>query len=185
MQLMKWQVEESLRLLPAAYDALFTLSDVRFSSKEDMKEKTKFYDRIMRQGILQGVDHSRQNGRIMGAVLVEMDKLIGRMGIHGVKHLKDVIPILSAALSDPFAPMNPDLLLLATNALKSTILNCWPRMKEEAHRMEIVKVPIPIQTSSEPFTVLLSVIDEANSQDRDCSSLYLLVVFRIKADANV
>jgi hypothetical protein len=70
-------------------------------------------DRIMRQGILQGFDHSRNNVQIKVLLLKELDTLILRMRIFGVKHLKDIIPIISNILTDPFSSAQPDLLVSA------------------------------------------------------------------------
>lgn len=46
---------------------------------------------------------------------------------------------MSAILSDPFGPARPDSLILAAKATQTTILNCWPRMGELVHRLEIVR----------------------------------------------
>lgn len=40
---------------------------------------------------------------------------------------------------DPFAPSNPGLLLQGIKATQTTILNCWPVMSEEQHRLELIK----------------------------------------------
>ena len=49
------------------------------------------------------------------------------------------MPIISTVLTDPFGPSRPSLLLEATKTLQSIILNCWPRMTEPVHRIEIIK----------------------------------------------
>lgn len=47
--------------------------------------------------------------------------------------------MLSKILTDPFGPSHPSLLLAAAKAAKTTVANCWPRMTESVHRIELVK----------------------------------------------
>jgi hypothetical protein len=161
-------VEESEQLLPAAYEALFILCDVLFapppqnpnakessqsqavstarvkeSRKEKEKEKDsplKFLTRILRTGILPGYTHASTHPSIVTILLTQLQtKLIPKLGIHTVKFISSLLPILSAVLSDPFSPAQPKLLMAALKTLQVLILNCWPRMGEEEHRREIVK----------------------------------------------
>jgi hypothetical protein len=81
-------LEDSLRLLKPAYLVLFKLGQVRFPTKRDQPNRMKFLDRIMRQGILQGFLHSRDNIAIVELLLTQLVKLIEGMGIHAIKHLK-------------------------------------------------------------------------------------------------
>lgn len=81
-------LEESLQVLKPAYLALFKLGQVRFPTKKDQPNRMKFLDRIMRQGILQGFLHSRDNIAIVKLLLTQLVTLIEGMGIHAVKHLK-------------------------------------------------------------------------------------------------
>lgn len=81
-------LNESLQLLKPAYVALLKLGQVRFPSKSDQANKMKFLDRIMRQGIVQGYLHSRDNTAIVELLLTQLVPLVEGMGIHAVKHLK-------------------------------------------------------------------------------------------------
>ena len=47
--------------------------------------------------------------------------------------------MLSQILTDPFSPLHPSLLLAAAKATQATVANCWPRMTESIHRIELVK----------------------------------------------
>lgn len=40
---------------------------------------------------------------------------------------------------DPFAASNPALLLRGIKTIQTTILNCWPILSEEHHRVQIIK----------------------------------------------
>lgn len=47
--------------------------------------------------------------------------------------------MLSKILMDPFGLSHPSLLLAAAKATQSTVTNCWPRMTESNHRIELIK----------------------------------------------
>ena len=80
-------VEESLQLLPAAYNALGSLCDARFPAPGDL-ERLKFLDRIIRHGVLPGYLHSSQIPALVEVLINELSLTVSRMGIHFVKHLK-------------------------------------------------------------------------------------------------
>jgi hypothetical protein len=63
---------------------------------------------------------------------------------------QDIVPILSGKLTDPFAPSYPKLLLEAAKTTQSVIANCWPRMTESVHRIELIKA----------ITVCWTLVDE-------------------------
>ncbi|TVY37373.1 CCA tRNA nucleotidyltransferase, mitochondrial [Lachnellula occidentalis] len=130
-------VDESLRLLSSAYGALSVLCDVRYEVGE--KARIEFLDRVMRMGVFMGYHHASEHPAIVQLLLEQTKVLVEKMGIHAVKHLKDLIPILSTTLTDPFAPSNPPLLLSAIRALQTVLLNCWPRISEPKYKMKIIK----------------------------------------------
>jgi hypothetical protein len=141
-------LEESVVLVPAAYEALFALCDVRFQPSQELKnekekgsekERTKFLDKLLRQGILSGYSFASEHPSIVEILLTQLKTLIEKLGITSVKHLKDILPILSTVLIDPFGSSKPSLLLAGLRCLQSLILNAWPRVREEGYRIEIVK----------------------------------------------
>ena len=90
-------VDESMQLLPPAYDALFVLSDVGWGhtgtvevgrGSDSHLEQMKFYDQMMRKGILAGYTHAHEHLRIVELLTQEIGVLVERMGLHAVKHLK-------------------------------------------------------------------------------------------------
>jgi hypothetical protein len=87
-------VDESALLLRSAYEALFVLADVRFPTKEESYTKMKGLDRIMREGVLQGREHCRDSVKIIEILLEVLDKLICRMGVFSVKHLKASLKVI-------------------------------------------------------------------------------------------
>ncbi|KAH8594490.1 hypothetical protein B0O99DRAFT_625064 [Bisporella sp. PMI_857] len=129
-------VEESVQLLPAAYVALNALCDARFAEKND-KERIKFLDQVIRRGVLPGYQYASEHPAIVHILVKELASTTGKLGIHSVKHLKDILPILSAILEDPFTAAA--LLRTSIKTLEATILNAWPRISEPVHRMTILK----------------------------------------------
>jgi hypothetical protein len=118
---------ESLEILPAAYGALYVLCDARYPAPQhstsalhvssafisistsnekekerNKKERLKFLDQIMRQGIFAGYSYASSYPDIVSHLVEEMGNIVARMGIPSVKHLKDILPILSTALCDSF-----------------------------------------------------------------------------------
>lgn len=81
-------VDESLLLLNAAYNALLKLTDVRFVGGKASQKRQKVLDKLLREGVLHGIDHCHQNTEIILLLLTIMEKLIHRMGIQTIKHLK-------------------------------------------------------------------------------------------------
>lgn len=81
-------VKDSLVLLKEAYDALFVLGDLRFPHKDDRPKRNKFFDRVMREGILYGFANCQETASIMELLFGEMGKIINRLNIYSVKHLK-------------------------------------------------------------------------------------------------
>ena len=81
-------VDESLLLLNAAYDTLLKLTDVRFGDEKSKQKKQKVLAKLLREGVLHGMDHSHQNIEISRLLLTVMEKLINRMEIQAIKHLK-------------------------------------------------------------------------------------------------
>ncbi|RFU26613.1 hypothetical protein B7463_g9729, partial [Scytalidium lignicola] len=122
-------IDESIRLQKLAYEALYTLADVRYPQEiENIPDgKLKLYFRIMRHGVLQAYTHSHEHPQIVEILLQQIQTLV------------DIIPILSSVLIDPFGTSRPSLLLAGIKALQTTILNCWPRMSETVHRIETIK----------------------------------------------
>ena len=80
--------DQSIQLLAAAYESLYTLARIRYPKDVDSKERARFFDHILRRGVLEGLSHVSENVHIMTVLLKQVDILVQGMGIHSVKHLK-------------------------------------------------------------------------------------------------
>ncbi|KAK0666672.1 hypothetical protein QBC41DRAFT_325278 [Cercophora samala] len=119
--------EESLQLLEPAYKALLVLAEKQPATGD--KNKHKLLDRLIREGIFTGYFHAKSHVKIAELLCREMGEIVEEMGVHAVKHLKDLIPMISAILTDPFASAAPQTLLSAVKALQAVLGNCWPRLQ--------------------------------------------------------
>lgn len=81
-------LEESSRLLGPAYDALILLGDIRFPFSTNMERRVKHFERILRQGILQGLSNCNDQPQIVSIIVRKMDALIALMGLYATSHLR-------------------------------------------------------------------------------------------------
>jgi tRNA nucleotidyltransferase (CCA-adding enzyme) len=125
---------ESVLILNSAYPALLQLVDTWHppspsgSHIPQPPERVKALDQVMRKGILFTHAHASEYVHITETLLTHLPDILGRMGIDSVKYLKDLLPMLSGTLSDPFITAYPPLLAQAALALQAVILNAWPRI---------------------------------------------------------
>ncbi|EAA32531.3 hypothetical protein GE21DRAFT_6288 [Neurospora crassa] len=125
--------EESVQLLGPAYAVLR-----RLAGKLSGEKKNKLLDRVVREGILLGYFHAKEYVRIVEVLCREMGEVLMEMGVNTVKHLKDIIPMLSTILTDPFAFLHPPTLLSAIKALQVVLATCWPRIPNSPWQGEII-----------------------------------------------
>ncbi|KAL2140987.1 hypothetical protein VTI28DRAFT_2992 [Corynascus sepedonium] len=132
---------ESVELLNPAYGALRKLADKQpTAGKEGSRRKPKIIllDRMLREGVFMGYFHAKEHVRIVEVLCQQTMPILDEMGVHAVKHLKDLIPMLSAIMTDPFAPVAPATLLAAIQALQRVLANCWPRIPGSPWQDEII-----------------------------------------------
>lgn len=152
-------VEESIPLLDAVYAALIALTNARYNTTETTAQKTKSLDSIFRYGILKGHAHAGENVRIATLLMYKSTDLINAMEIYCVKHLKDLLPLISATLTAPFATAYPPLVEAALQTLRAVIINGWPRVS--FHKGEILEGLVicwcRIDDEEEPTAELLGI----------------------------
>lgn len=136
-------IEESVQMLDAAYPCLVQLIRTRYpvesrdQDPETWDAKVKAITKLIRHGVFNGMMLAGEYPPIATCLITHLSALISEEGIDSVRHLKEDIPLLSNILGDPFALAHPPLLLAATSATQSAILNGWPRM--DGWKAEILK----------------------------------------------
>jgi tRNA nucleotidyltransferase (CCA-adding enzyme) len=136
--------EDSIPILNAALPALLTLTNTAFPLVQKpshvsvaLSTRAKSLDKILRKGILFTINHAGEYIHISETVLAHLPAVLNAMGIDSVKHLKDIIPLLSNILAEPLGAAYPPMLLTAANAIQAVILNGWPRVSR--WRFEVLK----------------------------------------------
>ncbi|KAK0119578.1 hypothetical protein ONS95_011018 [Cadophora gregata] len=159
---------ESQEILPLAYAALFALYDVQYTSssaslrnppssttstslsRSSMPPKDKttlngeskiaFLTMVLRQCILPAYLHASEHPPIVSILLTQLITLIPKLGIHATQHLKDILPIVSSVLTDPFAAARLSDVTVALQTFQAMVLHCWVRFREELWRREGVRM---------------------------------------------
>ncbi|KAI0523710.1 hypothetical protein F5B22DRAFT_410913 [Xylaria bambusicola] len=158
---------ESCDLLAAAYPALFDLAglgdldkagvenesadaglpntaDQKQSDRRDLQSKgfsesqRKLLDKIFREGIMVGYHHAKEHIRLVDFLCQTLCRLVSGMGILSIKYLKDIVPMISEILVDPFGTKYPPMLLSATHLLHAVLQTCWPRIPHYCN--EIIRI---------------------------------------------
>lgn len=127
---------ESILLLNAAYPALISLAKIRYPVpprsdpiSEAFYKRAEALDRLIWGGILFAHAHSGDHVRIAQCLLTHLASIINELGIHSVKHLRTVVPLLRNTLSDPLGLAYPPLLIQASRTMQTMIVNSWMRME--------------------------------------------------------
>ncbi|KAK3944819.1 mitochondrial CCA tRNA nucleotidyltransferase [Diplogelasinospora grovesii] len=115
--------DESVQILKPAFEALLWLA--KKQEREDRKRK--LLDKMLREGVFAAYFHAREHIKIVTLLCEVVGGVVKELGLHSVKHLKDLVPMLSEIMTDPFAPLSPTVLLSAVRALQVVVLMCWPR----------------------------------------------------------
>lgn len=108
---------------------------------EDMQKDNRncLLDTIVRTGILSPLAHFPTPStypELATVIVSNSSVLVGHMGIETVKHLPDLIPMLSTILQEPFALSHTKVVIATLHAVQNVISNAWPRIP--AHRGNIL-----------------------------------------------
>ncbi len=100
-------------------------------------KRIKCLDTILRKGIIYGYTHCSSLPNIVALLFRQLAAIVKELGIHSVKHLQYILPMLTETLSHPFARSHIPAMLSATKALQAVILNGWRRMAH--YRGEVLR----------------------------------------------
>jgi tRNA nucleotidyltransferase (CCA-adding enzyme) len=127
--------EDSITILNATLPALLVLANAAHPAPpsppgDAVAHSTRIasLDKILRKAVLLPHNHANEHVRITKTLLSHLPAIVHSMGIDSVKHLKDLVPLLSHVLSEPLGPAYPPLLLAAARGMDAVILNGWPRI---------------------------------------------------------
>jgi tRNA nucleotidyltransferase (CCA-adding enzyme) len=122
---------ESLLLFKEVFPAVISLALLLpiDSGKGDNRER--FLDKILRKGVLTPLAHfptPSSYPALATLIMSHVPGLLRHMGIDAVKHLPDIVPLLSIILQEPFVLAHRPLVISNLKALQGVLLNTWPRV---------------------------------------------------------
>ncbi|KAL4797871.1 hypothetical protein BDV19DRAFT_377359 [Aspergillus venezuelensis] len=146
--------DDSLQLLSAAYPALQSLLKTSYrtlattgsrapSAKQQKDHETYILTttRTLRDHLIPSFHHISSTDptstssfasfpypRLSTFLLNQIAANCSDLGIHTIKYLQDIIPVVYSTLSNPFGTAHSPLLLAALSALRAVILNAYPRI---------------------------------------------------------
>ena len=91
--------DDSVKLLCAAYSAVFALTAARLDSSEDRATRVQLLNSIVRDAILQGFAHAGERIRIATSLFQQLQIAISGLGLAASVHLK-VSNIADVLVSD-------------------------------------------------------------------------------------
>ncbi|KAI4627835.1 hypothetical protein J4E80_001969 [Alternaria sp. BMP 0032] len=124
---------ESVTLFREVFPTIISLAQLLPTEPSKGPSRERFLDKILREGALSPLAHfptPSSYPELATMIMSHVPVLLGHMGIDCVKHLRDLVPLISAILQEPFALSHKPLLLSALKALQSVLLNAWPRLPE-------------------------------------------------------
>ncbi|KAG9193111.1 hypothetical protein G6011_03146 [Alternaria panax] len=130
---------ESVTLFNEVFPAVTSLAQLLPAETNKGDSWERFLDKILREGVLSPLAHfptPSSYAQLATLIMSHVPVLLGLMGIGTVKHLPDLVPLLSTILQEPFALSHKPLLLSTLKALQSVLLNAWPRLPD--HRGSIM-----------------------------------------------
>ncbi|RSM07981.1 hypothetical protein CEP52_004916 [Fusarium oligoseptatum] len=130
--------EQSTTILSPAYDVLIKLAES--SDGVQNPERRRLLDKALRDGIFAGHFHASQYSRIVQVLMQKTASIVNCLGIYSIKHLKNLLSMISTIMTDPFATAHPPTVITATQALNTIIANCWPRIQETEHAEQIIRI---------------------------------------------
>ncbi|KAH9881875.1 hypothetical protein J1614_001046 [Plenodomus biglobosus] len=139
--------QESITLLSEVYPALLLLAQLvpadtnttPSNPTTSSPTKTWFLDKIVREGIFHPLAHFPTPStypHLANLIVSQLPKITDEMGIESIKHLPDIITLISSILQEPFALSHEALVLSTLQALRSIMQNAWPRIPR--HRGSIM-----------------------------------------------
>ncbi|KAL6881515.1 hypothetical protein J3F83DRAFT_61271 [Trichoderma novae-zelandiae] len=155
---------ESLRLLYPAYEVLLRVAQLDPDTKS--LRRRRFLDKLLRDGVFTGHFHASQHVRIVEVLMSVIKDIVSCLGLFAAKHLQNLLRLFSATLSDPFVMEYPPLVCATTEALNTTLINCWPRFSSPGYIDQV------LHTISLCWLTLES--SQLPTQDRDRISAHLV-----------
>jgi hypothetical protein len=125
------QEADAVGLFKEVLPSLTTLALLLPVEDDQCEGRQCMLDKIMREGILSPLAHFPTPStypELATVITKHVPLLLGHMGIESVRHLPNLVPLLSAMLQEPFIISHETLTTSTLKALQAVMLNAWPRI---------------------------------------------------------
>ncbi|OGM45906.1 hypothetical protein ABOM_006070 [Aspergillus bombycis] len=142
---------DSISLLKEAYPALLTLQKTTYTltpspqTKPQSSKLETYISRLtttLRENLIPSFHHISSTNptslspdfasfpypRLSTLLLEQVVALLGELGIHTTKFLREIVPLVHDTLANPFGPAYPPMLLGAVEVVRVVVLNAHPRV---------------------------------------------------------
>jgi len=122
---------ESVSLFKEVLPAVTSLALLLPTDSKQGDNREQFFDKVVRQGIVSPLAHfptPSSYSELATLITSYVPVVLGHMRIDTVKHLAELVPLLSAILREPFALGHMRLLDSTLGAVQSVMVNAWPRL---------------------------------------------------------
>jgi tRNA nucleotidyltransferase (CCA-adding enzyme) len=130
---------EAVPLFKELFPALTTLGLLLPAESSKGSARSGLLDKVVREGVFAPLAHFSTPSaypELATVIVSHLEVLLGHMGIESVKHLPNVIPLLSKILGEPFVVSHRGLAVSTVKTMQAVMLNAWPRLG--GHRGEIM-----------------------------------------------
>ncbi|KAF9870862.1 putative poly polymerase protein [Colletotrichum karsti] len=131
--------EESVQLLDPAYGAAIRLASAQFPEERSRPRKNRLFVRLLREGIISGYWYASEYPRTVELLVRQASLVVQHLGTFTIPHVKDLLSMFAAIMTDPFFVSCPTCIEATSQALSSMMLNCWPRISRPAHSGELLR----------------------------------------------
>jgi tRNA nucleotidyltransferase (CCA-adding enzyme) len=118
--------KDSVIILREAIPALLALTNA--SCPNSSPERTKSLLEVLRKGILAPLNHASEHVIIVDELQKQLPAVLEALELDSVVHLKDLVPIISTIIDEPFALAYPPLLTSTLFTLQTLLIQARPRI---------------------------------------------------------
>ncbi|KAI3554181.1 hypothetical protein CABS02_05597 [Colletotrichum abscissum] len=131
--------KESLLLLDPAYSAIIRLAKIQFPGEGDRDKKKGLLTRLLREGVFMGYWQASDYVGIVELLARQTTSIVNELGFLATAHLKELLSMVSAIMTDPFLASHPSSIQAAAQAFGAILVNCWPRIPNGTHAGEVLR----------------------------------------------
>ncbi|KAK1518246.1 hypothetical protein CPAR01_15895 [Colletotrichum paranaense] len=115
--------KESLLLLGPAYSAIIRLAKIQFPGEGDRDKKKGLLTRLLREGVFMGYWQASDYVGIVELLARQTTSIVNELGFLATAHLKELLSMISAIMTDPFLASHPSSIQAAAQAFGAILIH--------------------------------------------------------------